>query len=163
EPDPCRAQVSLRDESSPADPQVLGRRRARPVARRAGGRGERSTARQRGGARGIADGGRARAVRAARGRPLRRPRRVPSRRPHGVGGVERRAGLAIALGERQRADSLLAEVLRRRPSAEPSVPVYLARAEANFTAGRDSAGYAWYDSALAYADVDSTGAMWDAV
>jgi hypothetical protein len=45
----------------------------------------------------------------------------------------------------------------------PSVAGYLARAEANFNAARDSAGYAWYDSALAYADNDPTGAMWDAV
>jgi len=93
----------------------------------------------------------------------RRADRALARHPDDVVAMERRAGLAIALEEPQRADSLLAEVLRRRPGAEPSVPVYLAQAEANFAAGRDSAGYAWYDSALAYADVDSTGAMWDAV
>lgn len=82
--------------------------------------------------------------------------------PHSVVAMERRAELAIALEEPLRADSLLGEVLRQRGGAL-HVPTYLARAEANFDAGRDSAGYAWYDSALTYADLDSTGAMWDAV
>lgn len=76
--------------------------------------------------------------------------------------MERRADLAIALEEPLRADSLLGEVLHLREGT-PHVPSYLARAEANFDAARDSAGYAWYDSALTYADLDSTGAMWDAV
>lgn len=86
----------------------------------------------------------------------RRADRALARHPDDVVAIERRAELAIALEEPLRADSLLALV-------PPSVPVYLARAEANFQAGHDSSGYAWYDSALAYADVDSTGAMWDAV
>jgi hypothetical protein len=92
----------------------------------------------------------------------RRADRALARHPDNVVAMARRAELAIALDEPRRADSLLAEVLRRRGGA-PHVPAYLARAEANFNAGRDSAGYAWYDSALAYADLDSTGAMWDAV
>jgi hypothetical protein len=91
----------------------------------------------------------------------RRADHALAQHPDDLVAIERRAGLAIALEQPLRADSLLAEMLRRRTG--PSVPVYLARAEANFTAGRDSAGYAWYDSALAYADIDSTSAMWDAV
>ena len=90
----------------------------------------------------------------------RRADRALAQHSDDVVALERRAELAIALEEPLRADSLLAEVLRRRA---PHVPAYLARAEANFDAGRESAGYAWYDSALTYADVDSTGAMWDAV
>jgi GWxTD domain-containing protein len=90
----------------------------------------------------------------------RRADRALARYPDQVVAMERRAEVAIALEAPLRADSLLAEVLRRRG---PYLPAYLARAEASFDAGRDSAGYAWYDSALAYADVDSTGAMWDAV
>jgi hypothetical protein len=86
----------------------------------------------------------------------RRADRALAQHPNDLLAIERRAVLAIALEEPLRADSLLALVL-------PSVPVYLARAEANFQAGRDSSGYAWYDSALTYADVDSTGAMWEAV
>lgn len=92
----------------------------------------------------------------------RRADRALARHPDDVVVMERRAELAIALEEPLRADSLLAEVLRRRGGA-PDVSVSLARAEANFNAARDSAGFAWYDSALAYADIDSTGAMWDAV
>ncbi len=86
----------------------------------------------------------------------RRADRALAQHPDNVVAIERRAELAIALEEPLRAESLLAQVT-------PSVTVYLARAEANFQAERDSSGYAWYDSALAYADVDSTGAMWDAV
>jgi hypothetical protein len=92
----------------------------------------------------------------------RRADRALARHPDNVVAVERRAELAIALEEPQRADSLTAEVLRRR-GGTPHVPAYLLRAEASFNAGRDSAGYAWYDSALTYADLDSTGAMWDVV
>jgi len=76
-----------------------------------------------------------------------------ARHPSDAVALERRAELAIALEEPLRADSLLVNV-------PPSVSVYLARAEANFDARRDSTGYAWYDSAMAYADGDSTGAMW---
>ena len=86
----------------------------------------------------------------------RRADQALARHPTDVVALERRAELAIALEQPLRADSLLVNV-------PPSVPVYLARAEANFDAGRDSTGYAWYDSAMAYADLDSTGAMWDAV
>jgi hypothetical protein len=92
----------------------------------------------------------------------RRADRALARHRDDMVAMERRAELAIALEEPQRADSLAAEVLRRRGGG-PRVPAYLVRAEAGFDAGRDSAGYAWYDSALAYADLDSTGAMWAAV
>jgi len=92
----------------------------------------------------------------------RRADRALAQHAEDVGALERRAELAIALDEPQRADSLAAEVLRRRAPA-PYVPGYLLRAEASFDAGRDASGHAWYDSALAYADADSSGAMWDAV
>lgn len=67
-----------------------------------------------------------------------------------------RAELALALGEPAVTDSLLA----RRPAGLPDVNAFLLRAEAGFDAGKDSAGYAWYDSALVYADYDSTDAIW---
>jgi len=67
-----------------------------------------------------------------------------------------RAELALALGEPDVTDSLLA----RRPPGPPDIAAFLLRAEAGFDARRDSAGYAWYDSALVYADYDSTDAMW---
>lgn len=92
----------------------------------------------------------------------RRADRALARHPDNVVALERRAELAIALEQPQRADSLLDGVLRRR-GGSPHVPAYLTRAEAAFDAGRDSAGYAWYDAATTYADLDSTGAMWDAV
>jgi len=91
----------------------------------------------------------------------RRADRALARHPDDLIAMERRAELAISLEEPLRADSLVAEVLWRR--AEPRVAGYLARAEANFNAARDSAGYAWYDSALVHADNDPTGAMWDAI
>lgn len=72
----------------------------------------------------------------------------------------RRAEIALALDQPERADSLAALVLARR---RPDLPAYLARSRAGFQARRDSAGYAWYDSALAYADLDSTGILWDGV
>jgi len=90
----------------------------------------------------------------------RRADRALARHPHDVVALERRAELAIALDEPLRADSLLSEVAR---GAAPAVAVLLRRAEANFLANRDSAGYRWYDSAMVHADADSTGAMWDAV
>ena len=74
--------------------------------------------------------------------------------------LERRAQIALALHEPGRADSLAALVLARRA---PYVPAYLQRAEAAFATGRDSAGHAWYDSALVNAELDSTGALWDEV
>ena len=67
-----------------------------------------------------------------------------------------RAELALALGEPDVTDSLLA----RRPPGPPDIAAFLLRAEAGFDARRDSAGYAWYDSALVYADYDSTDALW---
>ncbi len=90
----------------------------------------------------------------------RRADQALARHPDDVLALERRAQIAIALGEPARADSLAALVLARRA---PHVPAYLRRAEAAFNAGRDSAGLAWYDSALVYADLDSTGALWDHV
>jgi hypothetical protein len=80
--------------------------------------------------------------------------------PDDVVALEQRAELAIALEEPARADSLLREVVRRGAS---SVAVFLRRAETSFIADRDSTGYRWYDSAMVYANADSTGAMWDAV
>ena len=74
--------------------------------------------------------------------------------------IERRAGIAVARDDFSLADSLAREVLANR---SPHVPGYLVRAEADFGNGWDSAGYAWYDSAVAHADIDSTGAMWDEV
>src|SRR4029077_7445252 len=68
--------------------------------------------------------------------------------------VERRAGIAVALDDFALADSLAGQVLAAR---RPYLPAYLIRAEADFGAGWDSAGYAWYDSALTHADIDSTG------
>ena len=91
----------------------------------------------------------------------RRADRALARHPDDLIAMERRAELAISLEEPLRADSLVAEVLQRRGG--PSVAGYLARAEASFNAARDSAGYAWYDSALVNADNDPTGVMWDAV
>lgn len=90
----------------------------------------------------------------------RRADRALARHPDDVVAMERRAEVAIALERPLAADSLLGEVLRRRG---PRVAAYVLRAEANFNAGRDASGYAWYDSAVTYADIDSTGAMWDAV
>ena len=71
-----------------------------------------------------------------------------------------RAELAIALEEPARADSLLAVVLAADPT---NIQALVLRAEASFVAARDSAGYAWYDSALAQVDRDTAGALWDRV
>lgn len=90
----------------------------------------------------------------------RRADRALAAHPDNADALERRAELAIALEKPQRADSLLDQVLRRRGLG---VPGYLLRAEASFLAGDDSAGYRWYAEALARADVDSTGALWDRV
>ncbi len=90
----------------------------------------------------------------------RRADRALARHPDDVVALERRAQIALALQEPGRADSLAALVLARRAH---HVPAYLQRGEAAFAAGRDSAGHAWYDSALVYADRDSTGALWDQV
>ncbi len=83
-----------------------------------------------------------------------------SRHPDDATAQLRRAEIALSLGEPDRADSLAALVLARR---RPDLPAYIARARAGFQARRDSAGYAWYDSALVYADLDSTGILWDQV
>ena len=90
----------------------------------------------------------------------RRADRALAAHPRDPVAMERRAELAIALEQPERADSLLEDVLQHRA---PDVPAYLLRAEANFVAGRDSAGYRWYDSALAHIDVDSAEVMWDRV
>jgi tetratricopeptide (TPR) repeat protein len=80
--------------------------------------------------------------------------------PDDLSSLEHRAQIAIALDEPARADSLALRLLARRPHY---VPAFLIEAEANFDAGRDPAGYAWYDSALVNADNDSTGALWGQV
>src|SRR5207249_2909299 len=67
--------------------------------------------------------------------------------------IWRRGDRALA----HRPDPLAAQALARRG---PHVPAWLVRAEASFQTGRDSAGYAWYDSALGHADLDSSGALW---
>jgi tetratricopeptide (TPR) repeat protein len=90
----------------------------------------------------------------------RRADRALALHPDDPAAVERRALIAVALGEPERADSLAARVLGGRG---PDVVAWLLRADASFQQGRDSSGYAWYDSALAHADLDSTGALWDNV
>ena len=87
----------------------------------------------------------------------RRVDRALALHPDDLAALERRALIAIALEQPERADSLAAQVLARRG---PHVPAWLVRAEASFQTGRDSAGYAWYDSALGHADLDSSGALW---
>ena len=74
--------------------------------------------------------------------------------------AERRGEIALALGLAARAESLGAQAMAGRG---PYVPGFLLRAEAAFDAGQDDAGYAWYDSAVTHADLDSTGAMWNQV
>lgn len=83
-----------------------------------------------------------------------------ARHPGDVVAIEHRADIAVALEHPALADSLAGLLLTRRPGY---LPAYLLRAEAAFDAGRDSAGYAWYDSALIGADHDSTGALWEQV
>ena len=90
----------------------------------------------------------------------RRADEALARHPDDLWAVEHRVGVAIARDDFALADSLAGAVLGRR---RPYVPGYLLRAEADFGGGWDSAGYAWYDSAVAHADIDSTGAMWDEV
>lgn len=87
----------------------------------------------------------------------RRADRALSRHPDDPVALERRAEIARALGRPQRADSLAALVPAR---GAPFVAALLVRAAAAFGTGRDSSGYAWYDSAVAHADLDSTGALW---
>jgi hypothetical protein len=71
-----------------------------------------------------------------------------------------RAELALEAEAALRADSLAARALERR---RPNVSAYIVRAQANFEAGQRSAGYAWYDSALAHAERDSTEELWRSV
>src|SRR5437016_2298008 len=90
----------------------------------------------------------------------RRADRALALHPDDPAAALRRGVIAVALEEPARADSLATGVLARRG---PDVSASLVRASASFQLGRDSTGYAWYDSALAHADVDSTGALWDNV
>ena len=90
----------------------------------------------------------------------RRAERALAAHPDNVAALRARAELAIALGQPQRADSLL-EAVGQRTGVD--VTDCLLRAEANFVAGNDSAGYRWYAAALAHAADDSTGALWDRV
>jgi tetratricopeptide (TPR) repeat protein len=82
------------------------------------------------------------------------------RHPHDLLALERRARIALDLEEPARADSLAALVLAHRGRY---VPGFLLRAEAAFDGGKDAAGYAWYDSALDAAILDSTDALWQQV
>jgi hypothetical protein len=77
--------------------------------------------------------------------------------PEDLLSLERRARIAIDLEEPARADSLAAKVLAHRGRY---VPGFLLRAEAAFDGGKDAEGYAWYDSALDAAALDSTDALW---
>lgn len=83
-----------------------------------------------------------------------------ARHPESLLALERRARIAIALEEPSRADSLAAIILSHHVR---SVPALLLRAEAAFNDGRDPDGFAWYDSALTVAELDSTDALWDGV
>lgn len=91
---------------------------------------------------------------------LRRADEALALHPDDPVAMERRAGIAVALGDYARADSLAGALLVRRHAY---VPGFVLRAEADFGGGWDSAGYAWYDSAVAHADIDSTGVMWNEV
>jgi len=84
--------------------------------------------------------------------------RALARHPEDPAALAHRAEIAIALEEADRADSLAALVLTHRPH---EVQAYLWRTEAAFQQHRDAAGFAWYDSALTYADLDSTEAIWE--
>ncbi|HET9709207.1 MAG TPA: GWxTD domain-containing protein [Gemmatimonadales bacterium] len=83
-----------------------------------------------------------------------------ARHPDDIVALERRARIAIELEEPARADSFAAQVLAHRGRY---VPGFLLRAEAAFDRGNDASGYAWYDSALAAAALDSTEALWEQV
>ena len=83
-----------------------------------------------------------------------------SRHPDDLPALERRARIAIDLEEPTRADSFAAQVLAHRGRY---VPGFLLRAEAAFDGGKDADGYAWYDSALDAAALDSTDALWQQV
>jgi tetratricopeptide (TPR) repeat protein len=74
--------------------------------------------------------------------------------------LERRARIAIDLEEPTRADSFATQVLAHRGRY---VPGFLLRAEAAFDGGKNAEGYAWYDSALSAAALDSTDVLWQQV
>jgi hypothetical protein len=80
-----------------------------------------------------------------------------ARHPDNPAALEHRAEIALALEQPARADSFAGFVLARRPS---SISALQLRAAAAFDSHHDSAGYAWYDSALAKADLDSMGVLW---
>jgi tetratricopeptide (TPR) repeat protein len=82
------------------------------------------------------------------------------RHPEDLLVLERRARIAIELEEPARADSFAALVLARRGRY---LPGFLLRAEAAFDGGKDAEGYAWYDSALDAAALDSADALWQQV
>lgn len=71
--------------------------------------------------------------------------------------LERRAELLLALEDGRSADSLLA-IAASRGGARSTI--CLLRSEAAFLRGDRGVGFAWHDSALARADVDSTDALW---
>lgn len=91
-------------------------------------------------------------------RIARRADRALARHPHHAKALERRAELALALREPARAESLGAILLAH---GDAPLTAFVLHAEAAFLDGRDSVGQVWYDSALAYGDVDSTGVLWD--
>jgi hypothetical protein len=86
----------------------------------------------------------------------RRADRALAAAPPSASVTERRAEIAIALEQPERAESLLA--LREE---DPSLRSLLLRAEAAFLAARDTDGYRWYEAALAGAETDTAGALWD--
>lgn len=79
--------------------------------------------------------------------------------PDDATALDHRAEIALALGENERVDSLTTAALALEPR---DLTAFLARAEAEFLRGRP-AGYGWYDSALVYADLDSTDLLWKQV
>lgn len=87
---------------------------------------------------------------------LRKAERALARHPDHASALERRAGIALKLGEPARADSLAALAARGGPSAS----AFVLRAEAAFVRGFDSLGQAWHDSAVAHAAADSAEALW---
>lgn len=83
-----------------------------------------------------------------------------SKHPNNFAALEHRAELALRLEHPALADSFLGPVLAHAPR---DVEALILRAEAAFVGRQDSAGHVWYDSALANAADDTTGAMWEAV
>jgi tetratricopeptide (TPR) repeat protein len=90
----------------------------------------------------------------------RRAERALAGHPGDALALGRRAEIALALEEPVRADSLAALALAARPG---DVSLILVRAQAAFLSGHDAAGQAWYDSALARADRDTAGVLWDQI